>query len=495
MELNQDVVKKEIEKLKKKVKEFKGSAEANVVGCIYKNTELLYTTDLEVSDFSNGIWALYFAIAKEIVLKEKKEVLDDLTIGLFLEKHSKMKIKYEQNKGYSTIEDLRSMVNEKNFDGYTTELNKWKTVLTLLERGFLVDLKEAIDSTLDELYDYYEALINDSFVKGATDDIVGSFDISEGLDDLILELDAGMNVGLPYKNMPLLSKEINGVSLGSVTLLGGTSGSGKSSAVRSTILTSIIEHGEKCLVILNEEDEKKWQSETLVWVANNILKKEITKYTVRDGKFSDEDKGILLSSAKWLKEYKEQIVIVPFRRWKVMTAIKLIRKYQRAFGVKYAIVDTFKLENDANLNNTWLVLAQNMVSMYDAVKKNNKNEGVGLICTFQLSKDSVIKRYYTQNSIGVAKSIIDVASVCIMNRWLLQDEYPEGKHELKVFEVKGKNGSTKIPVNLDKNKKYQVFFIVKNRFGATDSYQIVVEVDLSRNIYKEIGITSVMQDF
>ena len=256
-----------------------------------------------------------------------------------------------------------------------------------------------------------------------------------------------------------------------------------------------MDKGEKCLVLLNEEYEKKWQSETLVWIANNILHKEITKYTVRDGKFSLEDKAILLESAKWLQSHKEQIIIVPFRRWKVMTAIKLIRKYERAFGVKYAIVDTLKLENDIELNNTWLVLAQNMVAMYDTIKKTNKNEGVGLVCTAQLSKDSITKRYYTQASIGVAKNMIDVVSVCLMSRWFLQDEYEGGKHELKVYELKGKNGATKIPVKIDTNKKYQVMFIPKNRFGQTDSYQIVYEVDLSRNKYKEIGVTQVYQDF
>ena len=40
-----------------------------------------------------------------------------------------------------------------------------------------------------------------------------------------------------------------------------------------------------------------------------------------------------------------------------------------------------------------------------------------------------------------------------------------------------------------------IIFINKNRFGETDPYQIVVEIDQGFNIYKEIGITYMTPDF
>lgn len=493
MDINRDVINKEIEKIKSKVKEYKSHAEANMVGCMYNNVELIYTTDLDIKDFINPVWQLYFAIAKEIVIKEKKESLDDLTIGLFLQKHSKMKTKYDQYKGFSTIEDLKGMVKEENFDGYLKESNKWKTALNLLANGIIISLQETIDATTDEMYDFYEAVINDSFVKGEEDDISGTYDIAENLMELIEELDKGLSVGLPYDEMPLLNRETNGSSFGNITLIGGLSGIGKSSFVRSKILPSIIKNNERALVILNEEDELKWRAELLIWVANNVLKRNINKYNIRDGKFSDEHMNILKESAKWIENHKEQIIIIPFKRWNTMSAIKLIKKYQRAFDFKYYFVDTFKPEANSDMNNSWMVLMMNMVALYDTIKKNKNSEGVSLTCTFQLSKDSATKRYYSQSSVGIARNMIDVCSVCIMARWLMQDEYAGQKHEVKVYELKGKN--TKIPVILDDNKKYQIFFIPKTRFGTSDAYQILCEVDLSRNIYKEIGICSVKQDF
>ena len=95
----------------------------------------------------------------------------------------------------------------------------------------------------------------------------------------------------------------------------------------------------------------------------------------------------------------------------------------------------------------------------------------------------------------MAKNIIDPTSTCIMIRDVLEDEYPDGKHELKVYKLEGKNGKTRIPVKLDKDKRYQIIFIVKNREGSANTYQIVIEHDMSRNIMKEVGITHVAIDW
>ena len=140
-------------------------------------------------------------------------------------------------------------------------------------------------------------------------------------------------------------------------------------------------------------------------------------------------------------------------------------------------------------------MQQAMVDIKDTVKAENLN--LHILITFQLEKGSSIMRYYTQNNIGMAKNIVDVASTCIMIRDLFDDEYTDNKHALKVYrqETYGANGKTRIEVKLDSNKKYQLFFIVKNQEGAANSYQIVVEHDKSRNLIKEIGTTNVSPDW
>ena len=95
----------------------------------------------------------------------------------------------------------------------------------------------------------------------------------------------------------------------------------------------------------------------------------------------------------------------------------------------------------------------------------------------------------------MSKNIIDPASTCLMIRDVYDDEYPGEKRALDIYRTEGKNGKSKIPVHLDKNKRYQIIFIIKNREGSANTYQIVVEHDMSRNIMKEIGRTHVPIDF
>jgi replicative DNA helicase len=485
------IIQNEILKSKKQVLEYKETVESHIIGALYKDKEKIYQSDIDLDDFNNNIWKVYFAIINNIIKKENKQVIDDININTFLEKHSKLKIKYEEYGGYQTIVDLKELIEHENFDSHIEELHKWSTVLTLLDRGFIVDLKECIDMKIGEIYDLLETLLNDSFVKNTSDEIVGSFDIADNLNELIDELNEGTNIGLPYEHFKILNDETGGMIIGNLTLIGGLSGQLKSTFIRSNVLPAIIKNNEKILIMLNEEDERKWKAEMLLWIANNVLKKEIIKYRIRDGKFSKEEYQILKESAEWLKEKKNQIIIIPFKKWRTATAIKLIRKY-RAMGVKYAVVDTLKLDAGQVNNNSWLALAQNVVDLYDSVKKNEKNLGMNLICTFQLAKGESYRKHYAQDSIGIAKNMVDVAGQCLMVRTVWQEEKEGGKYEIKAYRLEGK---TKIPITLQEDKVYQILFIVKNRFGQTDPYQIVMEVDASRNYYKEIGITWIESDY
>ena len=162
-------------------------------------------------------------------------------------------------------------------------------------------------------------------------------------------------------------------------------------------------------------------------------------------------------------------------------------------GVKYFLLDTFKLDAGKVNDNSWLEMQQNMVEINDVVKPEAKN--LHILITFQLAKGSAKQRFYTQDNIGVAKNIIDPASTCIMVRDLFDDECTGEKRELKVYRLEGKNNKSKIPQKLEHGKRYQILFIIKNREGSANTYQIVVEHDMSRNTIKEIGITNVPVDF
>ncbi len=477
----------------KKINVFKEACEANIVSIIYKNPSLLYDYKLQLNAFSNNIWRVYFQIASDIVLLESKNVLDDITIGLYLEKHNKLKVQYEEYGGYETIVNAGSYVKEANFEGYIKELQKWNVVIKLTkEKPIQERLSEFVDMKTEDIYNEKEALLNHIFIN--VDNEVKSYDISDGIYDLIEKLDKGSAIGLPYNNMPIITKETGGQYLGSITLVGGLSNVGKSTFSRTSTIPSIIKNKEKIVVIINEDGLEKWQRELLVFISNNILKYDLQKHIVRDGGYSKEVKDILYKAADWLKEQTENhiITIIPFKKYQTSKAIKVINKYS-SLGVKYFLLDTFKMDAGKVSENSWLQMQQSMVDINDVIKPESKN--LHILITFQLAKGSVKQRYYTQDNVGMAKNIIDPTSTCIMIRDLYDDEYTGEKRELHIYRLEGKNNKTKIPVKTDKDKRYQILFIVKNREGSANQYQIVVEHDMSRNTMKEIGITNVPIDF
>jgi len=483
-------------KTTKVIMTYKLACEANIVSICWSMPEMYYTYDkLNNKLFNSNCWKVYFQIGYDIVIKEKKQVLDDITVGLYLEKHLKLKEQYEKYKGYETIDNAKAYVKTDNMDGYINELYKWNAVLDLLKRKFAISdrIKDFVDMTSEEIYDEFEAVLNHVFVNVEGNDF--TYDIADGLDELIEELDQGTAIGLPLHNAPILNKEIGGNLEGNITLVGGLSGAGKTAMSRTLIIPSIIEHKEKIVIMINEEGKKKWQREMLVYIANNVFKEDLQKYVVRDGKYKKETKELLQKCSEWLRQYKNNIILKPFTQYTTAKAIKTIKKYS-SMGVKYFILDTYKA--DANTSSTeafWFSMQQNMVEINDVIKAEAKN--VHIWITFQLSKGSSKQRYYDQDNIGMAKNIVDVASTCLMIRKIFDDELEGGKRELDVYKKEKRQGNieSQIPVKLKKGKNYQLIFIVKNREGSTNDYQIVVEHDLSRNTYKEIGYTVVPVDF
>lgn len=479
----------------KQINEYKLVAEANVVSIIYKEPDLLRETNLVLDEFSNNIWRVFFTIASDLILIEKKNTLDLVTVNLYLEKHKKLASKVDEYGGYDTIESAMTYVKIENFDGYVHDLRKFNALVRLAKLGFPIPkerLSDFNDMTAEEIYDEYNAYLNDTFIN--IDQDVKSYDISYGIDELIEELDKGLAVGLPYYNMPILTKETGGQYLGSITLVGGLSNVGKSTFARTSILPSIIKEKEPIVIMLNEDGLKKWQRELLVFVANNIIGFDLQKHVVRDGKYTPEVKQALKDAATWIKEQTQNhiITVVPFKKYQTEKAIKTILKFA-SMNVKYFLLDTYKMDAGKVTDNSWLEMQQNMVAINDVVKPESKN--LHIMITFQLAKGSIKQRYYTQDNIGVSKNIIDPASTCIMIRDLYDDEKTGENRELHVYRLEGKNGKTKIPVRLEKDKRYQILFIVKNREGSANQYQIVVEHDMSRNIMKEIGICNVPIDF
>jgi replicative DNA helicase len=229
-----------------------------------------------------------------------------------------------------------------------------------------------------------------------------------------------------------------------------------------------------------------------------LEKKETPKYfnkkRWRQGKFTVEERK-LLKEAKEILDAKvkdNKIILCHFKSYSAKQAERVIRKYA-SLGVKNFILDTFKISSDRSGSDAfWLSMQEDMRKFDDLVKESNLN--VNLWVTLQLQKGAIAKRYLTGDSIGMAKNVIDVASVGLLMRRVRNDEY-DGKFAIKVINpISPEAKKTGVTVTLDPNKNYVIIFIEKNRNGESQTYQIVAEQDLGTLRYKEVGICDIPFD-
>lgn len=474
----------------KQILEYKLGAEASIVSMIYKNPDLLRETNLQLNDIHNNCWRVYFEIARDLIVNEKKVTLSEVDIGLYLEKHPKLADKYyNEYGGYQTIENAGFYIKEENFESYVRDLRKWNVVARLVKHGFPCDkarLSEICDMSAEELYDEYTVYLNDIFAN--IDNNIKSYNGFDGMKTLIDELDAGKNVGIPFANCDILNKETGGMLGGNIIGFGASSGVGKSTLSINYVFPSMIKHDLKALFIINEEDEQKFRKEALVWYCSNVLKHPIPKRVLRDGNFDKETKEVLYKAAEWFESQKEKrhITIIPLEQYTARTVIKLIKKYTK-MGCDVIVLDTLKESFDSRDKESWKSLMTDCVDFYDCIKHTN----TCMIITYQLVKNK--SKYLTNADIGISKGILDIFSLNIFFRRPLQTEFEGGKDELYCYNPI-KNSSSRTEFHLKKDRHYMIGFISKNRFGMSD-IQIVSEADFSINQYKDLGYCTVVQDF
>lgn len=481
---------KEQSEVAKQILEYKLGAEASIVSMIYKNPDLLMETNLELNSFHHNCWRVYFEIARSLVVDEKKVTLSEIDVGLYLERHPKLKEKYDEYGGFQMIENAGAYIKEENFESYVRDLRKWNTVAKLVKHGFPVKnrLSEFCDMSAEEIYQEYEGYINHIFAN--IEHEIKSYNALDGLHELVDDLNKGDNIGLPI-SAKLLNQEIGGLKKGNIYSLTAPSGAGKSTILVNYILPKMLEHNERCCMFINEEDVKKVKKELLLYCCTNILNHPIQKVQLRDGHFDKETLETLHKAADWLKEQdrNHNLIVIPLEHYTTDIVIKLIKKYKNLFGIDYFILDTFKESSDSR-EEGYREMLKSSVKLYDLIKPACLN--VCLVMSMQTSKSSLRNRHLTNMDIGQSKSVVDVFSVSLLCRRAEPNEYKGEKNELKCFRIEGK---TKIPFTLEKDRYYLLFFIAKNRFGNTDTYTVVSEVDLSTNKFKDIGYCVVPEDW
>lgn len=484
--------------LRNKILEKSISIECNVVATFWNNPELYseHSNEIESSMFKSEMWKLYFSVG-EAMYKKGFKYIDEVSVATFLEDKSDMREKYYAFGGYSKIDLVIDLVNESNLQAHMETLKKYSAIfdyvtkLSLTESG--VEKLANFDS-VDDIYNFLSIKVNDIFRNvSMTGSRTGK--ITDDLDSLIETANKGINKGLQF-NSPILSDEIGGLMDGQIILVGGLSGTGKTTFTQELHLSAMWEREESTVYILNEQPKEKWQQQFLTWIINNkIIPKDsherFSSKRWRDGHFTEKEMGWLYKAKEMLesKVNENLIVIEELDTYTRKNVEKIIKRYAH-LGIKYFVIDTFKVSADHKGDLFWFNMQEDMRALDDLVKPTNLN--VNLWVTLQLEKGAVLKRYLTGNNIGMSKGVIDVASVGLLMRRVRNDEFKGGKNELKVIKPFSKDCmSSGQEVELDPNRQYVIIFICKNRNGRSEEYQIVARQDLGTLQYEEVGICDI----
>ena len=480
-------------------------------GEIRKNREVNDVENPENNLIFTNFCRVLYNIGEDIVLSTHKDtdvILNQTTVEAYLKQHPKLKKEWDAIPAEDPTEMLMSTytkVETQNVEVYLQNIKKYRALKDLaLKLRISVtgdELKKFKDQSLETIYSYYEAHLNNIFTNREMD--VSATDLFDGVENNIDLWDLGQAMGMPFYKLNNFSNSIGGIPKGGITLIGGVSNVGKSSFIRTTIIPQLAQEKRKTIIFLNEEDKSKWQREIITWYANNINNKDFQKNIIRDGGFKEDTKNslnIINDAIKIARQEMKNIKFIEMPKFSTNIMIKLIKKFASLQYTTF-IIDTFKMDNtdDAKVDSTTRIqLIQNMTKIYNVCKPSVKN--LTMVCTVQLSKASAYQRVLTQDALAESKNMIDVCSTGIFMRNVWDDEkcgdedpttqnsrYP---HWLKVYDYKD------CIVRLKKEKKYLLLFPVKTREGdaGPDAKVTVCEVDWSRNIIQEIGTTHIPVD-
>lgn len=436
-------------------------------------------------------WRVYYMLLIQMIEKKGLTVIDEMNMELHMAtQQEKLQKIYDNAGGWNTIAEGKEILELENIEGYYREVLRYAAILRLHDAGFDIESKwdDYNKLTYEELSDVVSGTVDSIFSEI---DLGGEQvkDIKDNVWGMIERAHEGVDRGLPV-NSKLLNSVINGQVLGNITMTGGTSGVGKTFVTIGQILPSAIKEKEPVLIMCNEEDIGKWQREILTWIINNKLDKDFVKSRFYQGAFSKDEMSLLKEAKEWMDENigDDLIKFVEFNQFSMNKSIKLIRKYATQFGIKYYVIDTLKLDNDIGStisDNSWLLLQQNMVKLYNTIKPTAKNVHVWV--TYQLNKSNKT-RFLDQSSLGMSKNVADVVSTLLLIRDVLETEKGGDSKGLVIKRADGATGQ------LSEDKDYMVVFIDKNRQGSTNN-QIVWRVDKGRNIIKDVGFTRISQDY
>lgn len=449
---------------------------------------LLDEITLEQKDFITSDGLFYFSLLKQLRNKGFYS-LDEVTI---LSNMSEDVVeRYDVCGGWEAIQHQIDIINEKNFDTYIDILYRENILLHMHDDGFnllkAIDIngKDVVPLTMfrkmsaEEVTDWYEARLG-SYGTGYSSKIIEEEEIDFD-DEFIENCQEGLENGVPFdiagydvngeemNCFPFLSRQVNGLLEGTLTMMGGYSSTGKSTWW-VTVIMALLNYDRKILIISNEESVKKFKIKFMVWLLgkrNRYFK--LTKKKMMSGDLTEEDKKQLASVQKyWRENYKGRVKFIAIADANMSTVKKKIRENVLRYGYDTVLYDTFKLDFDSAGNTRQdLSLIKDSRELDALCKKYNI---IGL-ASLQLAINTIGKLFLDSSVLSNSKQIKEVLEGLYLMRNVYDEELdPKSKYYCKPFRLKKVNDKwIEEEYQPDRNAVWRMIFPDKTRSGANSS--------------------------
>ena len=278
--------------------------------------------------------------------------------------------------------------------------------------------------------------------------------------------DAGLDVnGNKISTFPFLSNNILGLKSGTLSAFGAHSGVGKTTFMIG-ILMSLVEKGEKILIVSNEMGLSDFKQGFLIWILYRYFDyKKLPKKKLASGNLSDEDKEMIKKAREyWRKNYAKEIKMVALSDADAKLTCRIIKKHIQRDGISTFLVDTFKITtSNGTGDNFWLQLVVDSKDLDAIAKRYNV---IGLM-TIQLAINSLGRLWMDASALSNSRAVKEILSNLILFRKIYPEELVAGSpYDLQPFRSV-KNGDTWVeePYLPDPSNVYRCLFVEKSRRG------------------------------
>lgn len=513
--------------------------ESILCGILWNNPDLydMYPEEkLNKKTMGNAVWAFYLGLGRK--LHEKGiSIIDDISVhGLIVD--LKLEDRFEKYGGYDTIDELMQETSGKreNFESYFDAVKKY----ALLREYYKLFGKQVMEIT--DHYNYKE--MNRAMISLYWNDKLNNIDIEhndtqivaynllEDLDKFIDELDLNPDLGMPFYRGWKLTDIINGWAYGTLSIIGGFSGNGKTSFLIEKIFMSCIHENERLLVIANEMDLAQYRKLLLITIMGTEMyetfkdlfeKPRFLRKSMNKGNFTEDELAKLKLAVKWVKGFdghESLIKFVPLEEYTMENVEKVVKKFSRR-GYRRVLIDTAKPSEGGN-KERWQQFVEDFDRLYKLARKDGGGLNLAMFCAVQQADQMVGRHWLNESCIADGKKIKNVADLVWHLRpvfpheleggdkeiqvttWVPleddifnQDENQEGNENQKVVDFNGTKMIKKI-VKLKPGRVYYLLFTSKNRRGQsnlTGLDVLALEVDFNNNRWKELGwATNVYRD-